>query len=119
MDAVRFSWREFLFSFEGRVSLRQFWWRFVIPYTVISFVISLSAPVIGAFALYLMGLFTVLGLWPSAAVGVKRWHDRGKSGWWCLIMLLPVIGWLYMFLEMACLPGTKEANAYGSPVGVS
>lgn len=114
-----FNWKTFLLSFDGRVSLRHFWFRFVIPYTALSLAISLSAPYIGVFALYLMGALTVLGVWPSAAVGIKRWHDRGKSGWWCLSMLLPVIGWVYMFLEVACFPGEKRANAFGPATAAS
>ena len=35
---------------------------------------------------------------PTLAVTVRRLHDVGKSGWWCVLWVLPlpVVGWLYL-----------------------
>lgn len=52
-------------------------------------------------------------LWSSIALGVKRWHDRAKSGAWMLVNLVPYIGSLWAFVECGFLPGTKGENAYG------
>ena len=52
-------------------------------------------------------------IWISLALGVKRWHDRNKSGWWVLIGMIPIIGPLWQFIEAGCMRGTVGANQYG------
>jgi uncharacterized membrane protein YhaH (DUF805 family) len=44
---------------------------------------------------------------------VKRYHDRNKSGWWILIVFVPVIGGLWYFIECGFLRGTPGPNTYG------
>ena len=51
--------------------------------------------------------------WIGLAIQVKRWHDRNKSGWWCLIALVPYIGGLWQLVECGFLPGTQGRNDYG------
>ena len=64
-----------------------------------------------------MGLLTTLYslaiLIPSIAVGVRRLHDTGRSGWWLLIGLIPVLGSivLIVFFVLDSEPGE---NAYGA-----
>ncbi len=67
------------------------------------------------------GMFGMLAalivVWPLWTTQVRRWHDRGKSGLWCFINLVPVIGGLWSFIELGCLPskGTDllgERNPY-------
>jgi uncharacterized membrane protein YhaH (DUF805 family) len=48
------------------------------------------------------------------AVQTKRWHDRGKSGWWSLMVLLPVIGWLWMLIESTFGKGDENCNEFGA-----
>jgi len=50
----------------------------------------------------------------SLAVFAKRWHDRNKSGWWSLIILVPFIGSIWALVECGCLPGTEGPNRYGA-----
>jgi uncharacterized membrane protein YhaH (DUF805 family) len=63
-------------------------------------------------------LFGLLGLvffgWAGLALGVKRWHDRNKSGWWVLIGLIPVVGQLWTLVECGLLPGTRGGNRFGA-----
>ncbi|MGU3538219.1 DUF805 domain-containing protein [Methylobacterium sp. A54F] len=56
---------------------------------------------------------TLIFLWSMLCVTIKRWHDRGKSGWWIFISLAPVIGGAWHFIETGFLPGTPGPNAYG------
>ena len=56
----------------------------------------------------------LLLLWPVVAVSAKRWHDRDKSAWWVLIVLLPVVGWIWALLDNGCLRGTSGANRFGA-----
>ncbi|MCE0497666.1 MAG: DUF805 domain-containing protein [Methylacidiphilales bacterium] len=57
-------------------------------------------------------LFVLASIWPMLAVQIKRWHDRNKSGWWCLIGLVPFIGGLWVLIECGCLPGVDEGNRF-------
>lgn len=58
-------------------------------------------------------LVNVLLLWPTLAVSIKRWHDRNHSGWFVLVALVPVVGWLVAIVVNGFLPGTRGANKYG------
>ena len=49
--------------------------------------------------------------WVSFASVVRRFHDRGKSGWWALLYFVPGIGWLWILIECGFLPG-KPAVTY-------
>ena len=61
-----------------------------------------------------MWILVLLFLYPSLAVYTKRWHDRGKSGWWSLIALVPLIGGIWMLVECGFLRGTEGPNQYGN-----
>jgi hypothetical protein len=43
--------------------------------------------------------------WVSFASVVRRFRDRGKSGWWALLYFVPGIGWLWILIECGFLPG--------------
>jgi uncharacterized membrane protein YhaH (DUF805 family) len=58
-------------------------------------------------------IVSLLFLYPTYAVTTKRWHDRGKSGWWSLIVLVPIIGELWALIELGFLGGDEGANHYG------
>ena len=60
------------------------------------------------------GIFTVIAIYPSLALYAKRWHDRGKSGWWTLIILVPIFGALWLLVELGFLKGTEGPNDYGN-----
>jgi uncharacterized membrane protein YhaH (DUF805 family) len=55
----------------------------------------------------------VIVLWITISIGVRRFHDRNKSGWWVLIALVPVIGGLWYLIECGFLKGTTGPNNYG------
>ena len=54
----------------------------------------------------------LLALWIYVAVGVKRWHDRDKSGAWTFLQIVP-FGPLWVLVECGFLPGTDGPNQYG------
>ena len=68
---------------------------------------------IGPFASTVILAFGVLVTWISLAIAVKRYHDRDKSGWWVLIIFLPVIGGIWYLIECGFLRGTDGNNDYG------
>ena len=65
-----------------------------------------------------MMIAMIIMLYPSLAVYTKRRHDRGKSGWWSLIMFIPIAGIIWFIVELGILRGTDGPNKYGpDPLG--
>jgi uncharacterized membrane protein YhaH (DUF805 family) len=64
----------------------------------------------------LSGLFVLASIIPAILVDIKRWHDRDKSGWWMLITLVPIIGSIWLLIELGFLKGIPGPNRFGSPV---
>lgn len=100
-------------EFSGRASRAEYWY-FVLINVVISFAISwILGNLAGQDTASLVsGLYSLAVLLPSLAVSARRMHDIGKSGWWLLIVLVPLIGpfwWLYLAVQPS---GAK--NAYGA-----
>lgn len=104
-------WRHLLLSLDGRVSRRSFWTGLLLPYLALNMVVAVVAPPL-RFNECMLALW-VAGLWPFFAVGTKRCHDRGRSGWFQLISLIPVVGALWLFVDLAILPGTDGPNSFG------
>ena len=59
----------------------------------------------------LVGGVLILGI--ATATNIKRWHDRDKSGWMVLILLIPLLGWLWSLIELGFLRGTEGENRFG------
>ncbi len=57
-------------------------------------------------------VFDLIFLLPCLAVWVRRLHDTGRSAWNILWVLLPIIGWIVLFVY-ACLDSQKGSNKYG------
>jgi uncharacterized membrane protein YhaH (DUF805 family) len=54
---------------------------------------------------------------PTLAVAVRRLHDTDRTGWWILIGLIPLIGWI-IYLVFMCQRGTEGPNRFGEdPLG--
>lgn len=107
--------------FSGR-SRRSEYWYFVLCNVIISFALSLVDGMLGfggeESAGIFGGLYALAMIIPSIAVGVRRLHDIGKSGWWMFILLVPILGVLVLFFLMIrdSQPGD---NQYGpNPKGV-
>lgn len=55
----------------------------------------------------------ILILWASLAIMVKRCHDRGQSGWWVLLTLIPLVGFIWWLVNLGILEGEEGPNKYG------
>lgn len=106
-----------LLSVTGR-STRTTWWQIHIimtvliigPVELVKVVPSLEDSIL--FSLISIVIFaSAVGM--SIANNVKRYHDRNKSGWWFFIVLIPLIGPIWQFVELGFLKGTEEGNNYG------
>jgi uncharacterized membrane protein YhaH (DUF805 family) len=96
-------------KFEGRSGRAEYWW-WVLAYMIAYVVIYAVGSAVGMGQL----LVAVLGLGllvPNVAVSIRRFHDIGKSGWWCLIFLIPIVNivaWIYFFIKVS-----EGPNQYG------
>ena len=99
--------------FNGRAARPEFWW-FVLFNIIIAAVINLVFSAIGGrnSGQVVSDLYSLAVLLPSLGVGIRRLHDTNRTGWWYLLVFLPIIGWivLIVFLAMASDPGS---NNYG------
>ena len=104
-------------DFSGRAR-RMEYWMFVLVNAIIGFVLYLPAIVTGdqiwAILYYVYALAVLI---PSLAVAVRRLHDTGRTGWWILIGLVPLVG-LIVLLVFMFTDGEQGSNRYGqAPVG--
>ena len=77
-------------DFSGRATRTQYW-MFVLMYMIIYIVLALIDTFVLGFPV-LSGIFSLAVLIPSLSIGARRLHDIGRSGWWLLISLVPLIG---------------------------
>ncbi len=102
-------------NFKGRSNMKDYWF-FVLIYTGIYIVLA----IIDEFLLDGMPITAtifVLGiLVPSIAITTRRLHDTGKSGWWQLLYIIPLIGFIVVTIFL--LTGSELANnKYGTVCG--
>jgi uncharacterized membrane protein YhaH (DUF805 family) len=114
-------YKQFYLSAQGRVNRKQLWLYLVLPAVVVSLILSLIDAAIGTVDAesglgLLCGLWSLIILIPAILIYIKRFHDRDKSGWWVLIGLIPIIGALWLLVELGFLKGTDGPNRYGPPV---
>lgn len=98
--------------FSGRARRKEYWMfaLFVGIIDVILAIIPIASKTPALFAL--LGIFYLAILVPSLAVGVRRMHDTGRSGWWLLIGAVPFIGGIWL-LVLTCLDSQPGPNQYG------
>ena len=93
-------------DFNGRAERPEFWW-----FALFCFVVNTVAKIV--FASWIAGLFSLALLVPSLAAGTRRLHDIGKSGWWLLLGLIPLVNLVLLYFMVQ--PSEPESNAYGPP----
>ena len=86
-------------DFNGRARRSEYWY-FALFNLIISFVIGFTFGVIAVFI-------------PGLAVSVRRLHDIGRSGWWLLLSLIPLVGSIILII-WCCFDSQPGANQYGS-----
>jgi len=137
------NWGQLFFNFNGRVNRAKFWIAALIFAAINVVMAALDyATDQNVIVQAVNGMLSIVILISSIAVGVKRLHDRNKSGWYLLLFylvpsILVVIGVLigafmedstiiatvlgllafaigvWAFIEMGCLRGTIGVNQYG------
>lgn len=80
-------------DFNGRADRFEYWW-FVLFIVIVSLATSMVSSV-------LSGLFSLGTLLPSIAAAARRLHDTNRSGWWQLLLFIPVIGVIVLIVFLA------------------
>jgi uncharacterized membrane protein YhaH (DUF805 family) len=107
-------WQQLLLTYEGRINRQPYWMGTLVLVGVVIVVQVAGMALLGETAgAIVAGIAQLAVLYPAICLGIKRWHDRNKSGWWVLIALIPIIGGLWTLIECGCLPGTQGPNDYG------
>ncbi|WP_028302732.1 DUF805 domain-containing protein [Oceanospirillum maris] len=95
-------------DFNGR-STRKEYWMFYLFYFIFYIVLTVVDTVIGApvfSTIFALGLFV-----PTISVGARRLHDTGRSGWWQLILLVPLIGAIVLIVFF--VKDSHDDNKFG------
>jgi uncharacterized membrane protein YhaH (DUF805 family) len=108
---------EVLFSFRGRLCRYDYWVHgmlILFPIGIFNDILMFATDNEGAHAIAM--IIGLASIWPGVAMLWKRWHDRGRSAWWLLTLLIPFLNLIFMFwivIEVWFLKGTDGPNEYG------
>jgi uncharacterized membrane protein YhaH (DUF805 family) len=111
-DAIKTCFRKYA-VFKGRARRPEYWW-----WTLFNLLLSVALAladwaIAGVNGPEVLSNLANLALFlPSLAVGVRRLHDTDRSGWWILLWLIPLIGWIIIIVFL-CQRGTEGANRFG------
>ncbi|MGJ8562693.1 MAG: DUF805 domain-containing protein [Alphaproteobacteria bacterium] len=99
------------FNFNGRTS-RMGYWHYLLGYLVFAIIVALVASKLGQTGAMISNLISLALFLPAVGIGARRLHDIGKSGWWQLIMLVPLVGIIVLIVFFA-KAGDAGANQFG------
>ena len=111
-DAVRSVLNNYA-TFTGRAPRPEYWY-FVLAYILAVIVASILDGFIIGYPV-LQSILSLGLLVPSLAVACRRLHDTDRSGWWQLIVIVPLIGPILLIVWLASV-GTAGSNRFGAPV---
>jgi uncharacterized membrane protein YhaH (DUF805 family) len=107
-------------NFSGRAPRSEYWY-----WVLFTIIVSIVASAIDSFVFGTGGMTGQIGivdslatlalLLPSISVGVRRLHDLDRSGWWLLLVFIPLIGGIVLIVWF-CMRGTAGSNRFGAPM---
>ncbi|OBX47863.1 DUF805 domain-containing protein [Haemophilus haemolyticus] len=105
-------------TFSGRARRKEYW-MFTLFQFIAMFILFILEAAIGLSG-ELSGVYWLATILPSLAVSVRRLHDTGRSGWWLLISIIPIVGAIVLIIFMCtdsqtgnALDNTTGRNQYG------
>ena len=106
-DAISLAFKNYV-NFHGRSTRAEYWWFFLFTFTL-----SIVTQIIDSFSSLGVTNFisSLIVLLPSLAVGVRRLHDIGKSGWWLLLWFAVIVGWVILLVRS--VRKSDGPNKYG------
>lgn len=115
VEAVQSGFQRYV-DFETRSSRSEYWF-WVLLMLIGQFVGSLLGNILGMIGSLVFLIWALGTIIPSIAVGIRRLHDIGKSGWFILVAFIPIVGWIIMIV-WAVSAGEDEDNQWGAnPLG--
>lgn len=112
-QAVRMAFDSYC-RFQGRSSRSEYWW-WVLFCSILGFCIGIVEGILG-FSMTAVqatsGILSLVLLLPGLGLSVRRLHDIGKSGWWILLGLIPVVGAIVLIIWFA-RNSQMQDNQYG------
>ena len=105
-------------DFSGRSRRKEYWMFFLfvvavyVAIAIVGSVLSGGAEGLGTIGGILLTIFALAIIVPSIAVQVRRFHDQDKSGWFCLLGFIPIVGG-FIVLYFMIMEGTRGPNQYG------
>ncbi|WP_368234144.1 DUF805 domain-containing protein [Anaerotruncus rubiinfantis] len=103
-------WKNYA-NFKDRTTVRGYWMAFVVN-ILVGVVINVLTMMISIFGI-VGGLYSLAALIPGIAICIRRLHDIGKSGWYWLVGLIPLVGWIILIVWFV-KPSVNENNPYES-----
>jgi uncharacterized membrane protein YhaH (DUF805 family) len=97
-------------GFSGRARRTEYWMFFLFNLIITSVLNAISMAMDQGSLLG--GIYGLAVLIPGLAVAVRRLHDTGRSGWWLLLGLVPVVGTIVLIVFLAT-EGERGSNAHG------
>ena len=111
VEAVKTVLRKYA-TFSGRARRPEYWW-FYLAYILTDIVLSTVDVILFSSEYGVLSPILNLGmLIPSLAVGARRLHDIGRSGWWQLLIFIPILGWIVLIWWWT-RPGDPQDNRFG------
>jgi uncharacterized membrane protein YhaH (DUF805 family) len=121
-DAVRICLQRKYADFNGRARRSEYWF-FILFTAIVGAIAGILDAIFGIRSgAYggtgpIQGVLQLALLVPTLAVGARRLHDTGRSGWWQLIGLVPLVGWIVLIVFF--VQDSQPNNQYGpNPKGV-
>lgn len=99
-----------LIAFRGRLSRFTYWIGCVALFAAFAVMFVFIESALGRGMTLMLYPFV---FWPLLALSVKRMHDRGRSPLWLLAVAIPILGPLWLFIELGLRVGTPGENQYG------
>jgi uncharacterized membrane protein YhaH (DUF805 family) len=96
--------------FNGRARRKEYW-MFTLFY-IISYLILMLIEFLIGIPQVLTGIYSLALLLPSLGVTIRRLHDTGRSGWWILISLIPLVGAIILLVFLC--QDSQGTNQYGA-----
>lgn len=98
------------FVYTGRARRSEYWY-FVLANVIVGFVLGSVSAFVDILTI-LTSLYSLAVIFPAVSLGIRRLHDVGKSGWFYLFVLIPVVGGI-LLLVWFCTDSTPGPNQYG------
>lgn len=118
-EAIRTVWSKYA-TFPGRATRPEYWWwvLFVVLLNIVTSIVDGAIVAPGELVQPLSAIAALVLLLPGLCVGVRRLHDIDRSGWWLLIVFVPLVGVLVLLFWLT-RPGAEGNNRFGAPPGAA